>query len=94
MNNDSRTDALETTGVEGAGIPSGRAAATVSKSAQEAEVAQQAVLDLGHVVPRQVVHELADHVRDVDSADLIDQDLGLPSRYDYFRPEHGRLSTG
>ena len=37
----------------------------------------QAVLDLRHVIAGQVVHELASDVTGVDSADLVDQYLGV-----------------
>ena len=38
--------------------------------------------------------EIASNVRDVNGPDLINQDLGVSSRYDDFRPEHRRLSAG
>src|SRR5437660_7668397 len=56
-------------------------------SAQKAEVARQAVLDLRHVIPREIIHELAGDVRDVNRADLIDQDPGIPASDDDLRPE-------
>jgi hypothetical protein len=31
--------------------------------------------------------------RGIDGPDLVEQDLGLSSRYDDFRPGHGRLSA-
>src|ERR1700678_453704 len=40
-----------------------------------------------------MVHQLAGDVRDVNSADLIDQDPGFPSRDDDLRPEDGRLGA-
>jgi hypothetical protein len=43
------------------------------------------MLDLRHVIPREIVHEFAGDVRDVNGADLIDQDFGLPPRDDGFR---------
>src|SRR6266566_4097703 len=58
------------------------------------KVPRQTVLDLGHVVPREVIHEFAYDVRDVDGADLIDEDLGIAARDDNFRPEDGCLCAG
>jgi hypothetical protein len=43
------------------------------------------VLDLRHIIPREIVHQLAGDVRDVNRADLIDQDLGVPARDDGLR---------
>jgi hypothetical protein len=63
-------------------------------SAQKAEVARQAVLDLRHVIPREIIHKLTDDVRGVNRADLIDQDPGIPARNDDPRPEDGRLGAG
>src|ERR1039457_608865 len=63
-------------------------------SAQKADVTRQAMLDLRHVVPRQIINDFAGNVRDVDGADLIDQDLGIPPRDDNLRPEDRRLGAG
>src|SRR5271156_2099193 len=71
-----------------------RAADRRFMSAQKTEVTRQAVVDLRHVIPREIVHQLAGDVRDVNRADLIDQDLGIPARDDDLRPEDGRLGTG
>jgi hypothetical protein len=65
----------------------------VPLSTQPAQVPGQAVLDLRHVIAGQVVHEFAGDITDIDGADLVDQDLGLPPRDDHVRPEDGRLSA-
>jgi hypothetical protein len=69
------------------------AVSAVAWSAKQIEVARQAVLNLCHVIARQIVDEVASNLRDITGPDLVDQDLGLSSRYDDFRPEHGRLSA-
>jgi hypothetical protein len=48
------------------------------------------MLDLRHVIAREIVNHFAGNVRDVDGADLIDQDLGIPPRDDNLRPEDAR----
>jgi hypothetical protein len=62
-------------------------------SAQKAKVTRQAVLDLRHVIPGEIVHEFTGNARDVDGADLIGQDFGLPPRDDDVRPEDGRVAA-
>src|SRR3984893_13292954 len=63
-------------------------------SAQKADVTRQAMLDLRHVIPREIVNDFAGNVRDVDGADLIDQDLGISPRDGNLRPEDRRLGAG
>src|ERR1019366_5179351 len=63
-------------------------------SAQKAGVTRLAMLDLRHVIPREIVNDFAGDVRDVDGADLIDQDLGILPRDGNLRPEDRRLGAG
>src|ERR1700733_8270337 len=52
------------------------------------------MLDQRHVIPSEIVNHFAGNVRDVDGADLIDQDLGIPPCDDKLRPEDRRPGAG
>jgi hypothetical protein len=62
-------------------------------AAEQAKIAPAAVLHMPHVIPREKVHEFAGDIRDVDCADLIDQDLGIAPGDEDIRPVDGRLGA-